>query len=471
MLEDLQGNGVRPKHVSESMDLSYRELAEQVPAVLYVDESDESSSAVYMSPRGEALLGYSREEWLEDPELWVRILHPGDRERVLAAHRHARLTDGPFESEYRLVAKDGSVVWVRDEAAPVGDSPGKRAGVLLDITERKRYEEGLRRSEERFRLVARATDEAVWDNDLTTGIQEWDGATEALFGYPPHSDGTGKWWEERIHPEDRGKVLSGLESVLEGAGELWEDEYRFRRADGSYAHVVDRGFVVREPSGRPTRMVGAMADVSERRRREQELRESEERFRRTFEAAAVGMAHLSPDGRWLRINDALCEISGYPRDELLKMSYTDLSLPEDLEPGEERVRRLLDDRTGSYTVERRFVRRNGSRVWVKLSVSLALKTSGDPDFLICLAEDITARKLEEHVLEPLTAREVNVLLRIVAGDTNRRIARRLRQSVGTVKLDVQKILRKLNVADRGSAACHAVDIGLVPPKDRAVQLP
>lgn len=291
----------------------YRSLVEKVPAVLYVDASDEASSAIYINPQGKSLLGYSAEEWLEDPDLWVKTLHPEDRERAVAAHLRARAEDAPFEAEYRLIARDGSVVWVRDEAVPVegGDgSPGKRAGVLLDITDRKLYEESLKKSEERFRLVAEVVGEAIWDNNLLSGEQEWDGATEELFGYPPHRAKTGAWWEGRIHSDDREWVLSGLAAMLSGGAESWEEEYRFRRADGSYASVLDRGRVVRDAGGEAVRMVGSMRDVTDNRRHQEELRRSEELFRTTFEVAAVGMSHVSPDGRWLRINDKLCEISG-----------------------------------------------------------------------------------------------------------------------------------------------------------------
>lgn len=445
-------------------ELLYRKLVERVPAVLYVDASDEASSALYINPRGEYLFGYSREEWISDPELWLKVLHPEDRERVLEEHDRARWSGGHFEAEYRLITSDGSVVWVRDEAAPVGETGSEhRAGVLLDVTDRKRYEEALSRSEERFRLVARATGEAIWDNDLLTSAQEWDGATEALFGYPPHEGRTGEWWEERIHPEDRGRVLSGLNALLDGNGEAWSEWYRFRRADGSYAHVADRGYAVRDAEGRAVRMVGSMRDVTERRRHQEELRRSEELFRTTFEAAAVGMAHVAPDGAWLRVNDKLCEISGYSREDLLGMSYLDLTLPEDLAASEKRVRRLLDGETGSYAVERRYVRKGGSRVWVNLSVSLVRRPVGEPEFLVCLAENITARKLKEYVPDTLTFRETGVLRGIVAGDTNRWIARELYQSLSTVKLDVQKILRKLRVENRESAALRAVEIGLMPP--------
>lgn len=478
MLKDGRGSSGEPKDAGkpgrhcgsrladDRAELSYRKLVERVPAVLYVDASDEASSALYMSPQCESMLGYSREEWTSDPDLWVETLHPKDRDRVLGEHLRARREGRPFEAEYRLIARDGSAVWVRDEAAPVGnagEASEQRVGVLLDITERKRYEEELEKSEERFRLVADVTGEAIWDNDLLTDRQEWDGATEALFGYPSREGRTGAWWEERIHPEDKGRVLSGLEAVIDGGGEWWWEEYRFRRADGSHASVLDRGRVVRDAEGTAVRMVGSMRDVTERKEHGEALKASEELFRTTFEAAAVGMAHVAPDGRWLRINDKLCQISGYAREELLGMSYLDLTLPEDLPAGEERVRRLLEGRVGPYSVERRYVRKDGSRVWVSLSVALMRKPSGDPNYIICVADDVTERKLHELVPDPLTPRELAVLRRIAAKRTNRQVAEDLAYSLGTVKLSVQNIIAKLGVENRQRAAVRAVEIGLVAP--------
>lgn len=209
------------------------------------------------------------------------------------------------------------------------------------------------------------------------------------------------------------------------------------------------------------RMVGAMRDVTERARHEEELKTSEELFRTTFEAAAVGMAHIAPDGRWLRINNKLCEISGYTREELLGMSYLDLTPPEDAEAGQERVRRLLAGEIGPYTVERRYVRKDGSRVWVNLHVSIARERRLGAVYLACVAEDMTPRKLKELVPVPLTSREVSVLQGIVSGRTNLQISTNLTHSLSTVKLDVQRILRKLGVGERTAAASRAVEIGLV----------
>jgi diguanylate cyclase (GGDEF)-like protein/PAS domain S-box-containing protein len=121
----------------------YRRLLEQVPAITYVDAADAASSAVYVSPQVEAMLGYAPEEWLTDPELFVKLLHPEDRERVLAENERTNQSGQPFRMEYRLIARDGRTVWVHDEAVLVRDEVGHPLywqGIMIDITERKDLE-------------------------------------------------------------------------------------------------------------------------------------------------------------------------------------------------------------------------------------------------------------------------------------------------------------------------------------------
>ena len=103
---------------------------------------------------------------------------------------------------------------------------------MLDITEAKRAEEALKKSEERYRLVARATDETIWDSNILADEQIWNGAVETMFGYPQEMRTSTAWWVEHIHPEDRERILASVDTVLEGCGEVWSEEYRFRRADG-----------------------------------------------------------------------------------------------------------------------------------------------------------------------------------------------------------------------------------------------
>jgi PAS domain S-box-containing protein len=164
---------------------------------------------------------------------------------------------------------------------------GERVGTYAmyhDITEREKAEEALRRSEERYRLVAQASNEAIWDSDILADRQTWNGAIETMFGYPAGHETNTAWWEEHIHPQDRERVLAGINAVLQNGGEMWSEEYRFRRSDGEYSTIVDRGYVVRDAGGEPVRMIGSMLDVTERRRAEAEIRRLnetlEERIRR-----------------------------------------------------------------------------------------------------------------------------------------------------------------------------------------------
>ncbi|MGH3088861.1 MAG: PAS domain S-box protein, partial [Rubrobacteraceae bacterium] len=139
-------------------------------------------------------------------------------------------------------------------------------------------------------------------------------------------------------------------------------------------------------------------DVTERKKAEEELRESEERFRSTFEQAAVGVAHTSPHGSWLRVNGKLCEILGYTREELLERTFQDITHPDDLEGDLEHRDRLLAEEIPRYSLEKRYFRKDGSVVWINLTVSLVRDSSGEPKYFIAIVEDITERKRDRDAL-------------------------------------------------------------------------
>lgn len=191
--------------------------------------------------------------------------------------------------------------------------------------------------------------------------------------------------------------------------------------------------------------VGVQKDVTERVRYEEELRESEERFRMTFEAAGVGMAHVAPDGRWLRMNGKLPEITGYAREELLSKTFQDITHPDDLQKDLEHFRRLRLGEIEAYSMEKRYVRKDGMRVWITLTRSALWAPGGGISCFVSVIEDITGRKLAELVPEPLTDRETEVLKLLARRRTNGEIAATLNYSVGTVKLHVGRVIAKLGV--------------------------
>jgi len=177
---------------------------------------------------------------------------------------------------------------------------------------------------------------------------------------------------------------------------------------------------VHDDEGRLTNFVGVQNDITERRRIEERLRESEERFRATFEYAAVGAAQVGLDGRWLRVNRRLSEIVGYSEEELLDLTFQDITHPEDLEEDLERVRRMLAGELDTYTLEKRYTKRDGSEIWVNLTVSLVRDASGQPGYFIAVVEDVSERKKAEEERDLLLVREQ--LARAEAVAARRRLA-------------------------------------------------
>jgi PAS domain S-box-containing protein len=191
--------------------------------------------------------------------------------------RFQELTEKVFRGEsgtltFQAVGLKGTPRWLETRAVPLRDETGvvtMLMGITRDVTERKRAEEAARESEERFRLVSLATNDAVWNWDLREDRKQWSGGIRTSFGYPHSNEATPqRWWEERLHQEDRERVLADLYNRLDRGEQFWSAEYRFRKEDGAYADVFDRGYVIRDAGGKPIRAVGAMSDISDRKRAE-----------------------------------------------------------------------------------------------------------------------------------------------------------------------------------------------------------
>jgi diguanylate cyclase (GGDEF)-like protein/PAS domain S-box-containing protein len=175
---------------------------------------------------------------------------------------------------------DGNPRWFSATKVPIQDEQGNVKGIVgvsRDITKQKQSEETLRRSEEQFRLLSWATTDAVWDWDLQTNQIQWGAGLQKVFRYPSEITETDVgWWHDHIHPEDRDKVMRSMNRALENGMEFWSKEYRFRRADGSYADIMDRGYILQNETGKPYRMIGAMLDITDRKQAEQTIRHQNE---------------------------------------------------------------------------------------------------------------------------------------------------------------------------------------------------
>jgi PAS domain S-box-containing protein len=304
--------------------------------------------------------------------------------------RTGRPVVGKEEKETWL---DGRVRWVSTTRMPFRDRDGNvigTFGVARDITKIKLAEEALRQSEQRWRSLTEALPQLVWaatpDGSCDYFSTQWTQHTGVR-----EADLLGWRWLETLHPDDREPTRTfWLESV---AGRRpYDVEYRVRRSDGVYRWFKTRGVPIRDADGNTVKWFGTCTDITDLRQTEEALRESEERFRGTFENAAVGIGHTDPDGRFLRVNERFCAIVGYTRDELLEKSFRDITHPEDRAAGADSFAALMRGTLPCYSLQKRYLRKDGSPVWVELFVSRQSDAAGRPANGIAVLQDISERK-------------------------------------------------------------------------------
>jgi two-component system, sensor histidine kinase and response regulator len=272
-----------------------------------------------------------------------------------------------------------------------------------EIAERQRAEVALRLANARLELALRGSNIGIWEFEMPDGIVQnsrvnFINLWEQLGFDRPESPMEYSASMSLVHPDDREALGRAIEAYLYGATGEFEVEHRARRKDGSYTWLLARGVAMRDPTGRPIRFIGTSVDITDHRRAEELLRESEGRFRGTFENAAVGIAHKDALGRWLRVNKKYCEIVGYDLDELHHKTFHDITHPDDLAITHENYKFLIRGELPSFAEEKRYIRKDGSFTWVNVTISLQRDSAGQPAYAIAVLEDISERKRLESEL-------------------------------------------------------------------------
>jgi PAS domain S-box-containing protein len=416
VLQDLTTEKRSEQELRES-EARYRVLIERVPAVVYEMDPDDERRTLYVSPHVEHVLGYSRAEWLDQPDIWIELLHADDREVVLAQHDRHSETGEPWDLEYRLIASDGRVVWVHDRATLIrGLDRGTAAwhGVMIDITaeheakemlvlhkedlerrvfertselqeanelmaleigERRRMENELRRVEERYRRLV--------ENMPGIGYI-WDvhpGARDRSFSYvsPRVQDVLGfspEGWHAstRIHPHDQAGVADAVDRSAR-TGEPLLTEYRFLAKDGSVIWVLDNASLIsRTEDGDPSTFQGVMLDITARKEAESKAEWAEDRFRELTEdgpvvAYSFELTHASgdwpPTVKMTYVSPQSADLVGYPVESWLRdwTIWMEMIHPDDRE-------RVMEDterswRTGrAWSLYYRIIRGDGTVIWL-----------------------------------------------------------------------------------------------------------
>jgi PAS domain S-box-containing protein len=355
--------------------------------------------------------GYTKAEFLSMTIMDIRP--PEDKDAL--GNVLQLLTDDAYKSVnyWRHIKKNGDIIMVEITGHPI-DFADRRARMVIcrDVTEQMRAETNLIQSNERFRQAARAASDAIWDWDISTNMVWIGEGFITLFGYP----GAGKpvpidWMLEKLHPDDQSQVLLRIQAVLNG--ELTDrllDEYRFEKADGSYAIISNNAMVIRNENDQPLRMIGAMKDVTHQKQEEHHLRLLESVVTNTTDAVMI-TAIGSNKGELpsiIYVNDAFSKMTGYTAEEIKVGGVALLHGPQTDRTQIGKLTKAMKNKE-SCAIEAMFYKKNGHPYWASLSISPVTNVDGEVRNYIAIERDITERMNYLMAIE-----EQNMQLREIA---------------------------------------------------------
>ncbi|MEJ7747357.1 MAG: diguanylate cyclase, partial [Luteimonas sp.] len=366
-------------HVAQE---EYRFLFEHIPLSMFMFDR-ESLDIIAVNDRMLGSYGYTRDELLAKSLLDIRPAKDVAAARASAQLETAQRPQGLVWTHLR---KDGSQLRVAVHTHDI-DFNGRAARLVLalDVTEQER-------NEQRFQLIARATTDAVYDLNLDTGHLWWSDSFYGVFGYtrqqvPP----TLQAWEELLHPDDVGRVNASLSAAIDDSGTTeWESEYRFRLSSGAYAEVVDRGFLLRDDTGRASRMVGGMLDLTQKHRDQSDLRLLRRALEATESGVAIADARL-PDQPLVYVNAAFERITGYPADEVLGRNCRFLQGDERDQLGRHEIHRGIATGREARALLRNYCK-DGTLFWNDLHVNPVRDEAGVITHFVGALYDVTERQ-------------------------------------------------------------------------------
>jgi PAS domain S-box-containing protein len=308
-----------------------------------------------------------------------------------------------IHTELERVRREGAAVQFETHYAPFDTWFDVRAfpavhGLAIyvrDIGHQRKALAAERASEERFRLLAKATNDAIWDWDLATNTLWWNEGFERLFGYRRDEvDPTVESWYQGVHPEDKDQIVAGTHAAVEKGSQSWSGEYRFRRKNGEYAHVLDRGHIIRDAAGKAVRMIGGMTDLTDRKRAEEAVRASEHRYRSAAAQLEIVLnssldviCSFDAAGRFIQVNSTCEDVWGFRPAELLGTLYLDLVLPDDREATLACSKEVMAG-WSTRDFENRVLRKDGTVSHIQWSA----RWSEAEQIMFCVARDNTEKQ-------------------------------------------------------------------------------
>ena len=369
---------------------AFRQFIENLPVMFYAVGPDPPHTPLYISPTF-ASFGYPLEDWVTDSDIWDRVIHPEDRERVLTGTRKAMRKGKGIDYEYRIICADGRLIWVRDRSCFIKSANGQALcwqGVILDVTDKKIAEQELEKREKLYRTLARTlpkTAVLLFDHDFRYTLADGEQLKRQEWSQEMFENRT--LWD--VFPPEISEVWAGHYSRALGGEDVCLE---MDTEEGAFQVNV---LPVRDEIGEIFAGMVMWHDVTERRVAEEALKVSETRYRRLFENANDIIYVHDLEGNYISINKAAERIFGYTQEEALAMNMTDIIVPEHRHLIKRKLSKKLSGETGQTVYEVDCLTKYGERIALEVNSSVIMKDKA-PVAVQGIARDITERKLAEE---------------------------------------------------------------------------
>ena len=415
----------------------FRDVFNASPVGIAVENLE--GQPLFVNPAFCSMLGFSEEEMFT--KHCVQFSPPEDAQKDWALFQQLRagLIDH-YQLEKRYFRRDGSLVWGRLSISLLN---GRQSPLVLamveDITDKRTSEEARHNSEERFRLAARAGKMFAYEWDVATDVVVRSGDVTDVLG--PESDAplTRQQILARVHPDDKALfAASAIERTPENPNV--QITYRMLGTNGSIVWVEKTAHAFFDEGGRMVRMIGMISAITERKRAEETLRQSEEKFRSVFRDAGVGMVIVSPEGRFLAANGTFCDCLGYTEKELLGKTVQSVTFAEDWPSFSQKLNKAITEEGSLQSFQKRCLHKSGRIVCTESTASVIRSPDGNPQYIVGGVLDITKRKEAEEALSTINRR-----LTEAQEQERTRIARDLHddinQRLGMLAIQIEELRR------------------------------
>ncbi len=381
----------------------FAKIAATSPGLIYSfrQRTNGTFSLPYTSDAIENIFGFASGDVVEDATRFFNLCYSEDIADIKKSIAASAENLAPWKAEFRYLHPAKGLIWLAGDSLPMLEPDGSILwqGVIMDITVNKTATEEIKKSNDRFKMIALATNDVIWEWDLQTGELWWNENYYSLFGFDEMmkpKDMTS--WSKCIHPEDRKRVWDGMHQAIDSGETFWDDEFRSCKNNGTALYIYNRCFILRDALNKAYRMVGSMLNFTERKNAEDAVKKSERRYYTLAEVSPVGIFYTDSNGLTTYVNRRWSQITGFPFKDALGNGWINIIYDED-KPALAKAWSKAMKTEAFSAMEYRLVRPNGNIVWVLGQATPEKNEANEVVGYVGTITDITELKRVEEAIK------------------------------------------------------------------------